>query len=100
MPDQEMQHPATSVLAIWSLVLGILGLALLGPITGIPAVICGHMARSRIRKSNGELTGSGMALAGLITGYIGIAWVGVVVLLIAGLCVAGSCSAPFVYTLF
>jgi hypothetical protein len=58
------------------------------------------MARSRISKSNGELTGSSMALAGLITGYIGIAWVGVVVLLILGLCVAGSCSEPFVYTLF
>ena len=57
-------------LAIASLVLGIAGFVLcLGPITGIPAVICGHMAQSKIRKSGGMLTGDGIALAGLITGY-------------------------------
>ena len=57
-------------LAIASLVLGIAGFVLcLGPIAGIPAVICGHMAQSKIRKSGGALTGDGIALAGLITGY-------------------------------
>ena len=55
----------TSNLAIWSLVLGILGIS-------IPAVICGHLGRSAIRKSNGTLEGKGMALAGLILGYINI----------------------------
>lgn len=62
----------TSAQAIWSLVLGILSFLCFGFFAGIPAVICGHVARSNIRKSQGALTGGGMALAGLILGYIGI----------------------------
>ncbi len=62
-----------SSLAVWSLVLGILSLVCLGLLAGIPAVICGHTAQSRIRKSAGALSGGGLALAGLITGYIGTA---------------------------
>jgi hypothetical protein len=68
--------PKTSTLAIWSLVLGILGvlflLVCIGPLFAIPAVICGHMAYSRIKRSGGVLIGDGLALAGLITGYVSI----------------------------
>jgi hypothetical protein len=39
----------------------------------IPAVICGHLALRRIQRSGGSLGGRGLALAGLITGYVGIA---------------------------
>jgi Domain of unknown function (DUF4190) len=60
--------PKTSGAAIASLVCGILGF-LTGPITGIPALITGHIARKRIRNSGGTLAGSGMALTGLILGY-------------------------------
>jgi competence protein ComGC len=62
----------TSPIAIWSLVLGILGLTCFSFLTGIPAVICGHMAQAKIKRSGGLLDGSGLALAGLITGYISI----------------------------
>jgi len=62
----------TSAHAIWSMVLGLLSFLCFGLFAGIPAVICGHVARSNIRKSQGVLTGGGMALAGLILGYIGI----------------------------
>ena len=69
-------QPKNSALAIWSLVLGIMGLVLLlaciGPLFAIPAVICGHMAYSHIQRSGGALIGQGVALAGLITGYISI----------------------------
>ncbi|HLJ85211.1 MAG TPA: DUF4190 domain-containing protein [Candidatus Angelobacter sp.] len=62
--------------AIPSLVLGIfsviLTFACIGFLFGIPAVILGHMSRSNIRKSLGRLTGAGMALTGLIMGYISI----------------------------
>lgn len=67
-------QPKTSALAIWSLVLGILGLACFTIFTAIPGVICGHKALSKIKKSGGELTGQGLAIAGLVTGYLGIAW--------------------------
>ena len=66
-------RPKTSGLAIWSLVLGILSLTCFYILTAVPAVICGHVAWSRIKRSAGALKGEGLALAGLITGYIGIA---------------------------
>jgi hypothetical protein len=64
-------------LAVWSLVLGILAVVLsvvcIGPLFAIPAVICGHMAYSRIKRSAGALSGEGLALGGLITGYLSFA---------------------------
>ena len=67
------EQPKTSGLAIWSLVLGILSLTCFWLLTAIPAVICGHVAYSRIRRSAGALSGNGLALGGLITGYASIA---------------------------
>lgn len=61
----------TSALAVWSLILGILSLLCFGIFAGIPAIICGHLGRSKIKQSQGALVGGGMALAGLIMGYIG-----------------------------
>ena len=39
----------------------------------IPAIVCGHVAQSRIKQAKGALVGGGMALAGLIMGYMGVA---------------------------
>ena len=60
-----------SGLAISSLVLGIVSVFLC--ITAIPGVICGHLSLLRIRTSNGGLGGKGLALAGLVTGYVALA---------------------------
>lgn len=81
------QVPTPSVLAIISLIAGILGLIFFGSLI---AVICGHIARSNIRESRGTLTGDGMALAGLILGYLGLGLTVLffLVMLIAG--IAGS----------
>ncbi len=48
--------------------------SLVGSLVGIPplGIICGHIAMSQIKKSGGQLGGHGMALAGLILGYIGM----------------------------
>jgi len=62
----------TAGVAIASLVLGILGIVCFGPLGAVPAVICGHVAKSKIRASGGTLQGEGLALAGLILGYLGI----------------------------
>ena len=59
--------------SIWSLVLGILSVTCCSVFTAIPAVICGHIAYSKIKKSAGALTGEGIAIAGFVLGYIGIA---------------------------
>jgi hypothetical protein len=65
-------HPAaaaqTSRLAISSLICGICGF-LAGPLTGIPAIVTGHIARRRILKAGGTIQGRGLASAGLILGY-------------------------------
>jgi hypothetical protein len=76
--------PQQSGLALASMILGICGIAFcLGPLTGIPAVICGHMAQSRIKQSGGTLAGGGMAMAGLITGYISFLMIFVTAMLAA-----------------
>jgi Domain of unknown function (DUF4190) len=64
--------PRTAPAAIWSLILAVLSFTCGWLFTAIPAVICGHIARSKIRKSGGALGGKGIAAAGLILGYIAL----------------------------
>jgi hypothetical protein len=52
------------------MVLGIVWVFWLGSLL---AVIFGHIALSQIKRSMGALTGRGMAIAGLVLGYVGIA---------------------------
>ena len=64
-------QPETDPKAAVSMVLGVLSI-LLSVFAGIPAVIFGHLSRASIRRSTGQLKGDGMALAGLIMGYISL----------------------------
>jgi hypothetical protein len=67
-------HPRTSSLAVVSLIFGVLAYVFLPGIGALVAVICGHSARSEIRRAApGSLEGDGMALAGLILGWIQLA---------------------------
>jgi hypothetical protein len=66
-----MGNERRSGLAVASLVLGLLSFVL-SIFTAIPAVICGHIAKSRIRKNSEEISGRGMATAGLVLGYLHI----------------------------
>jgi hypothetical protein len=72
-PPQTSNQTRTAPVAIWSLVLGILSLTCFWILAAIPAVICGHIAGAKIKRSGGTLAGSGLAVAGLVTGYISIA---------------------------
>jgi hypothetical protein len=62
----------TELLAIFSLVLAILSWFFCLLLGSIPAIVCGHLARSRIRRSNGALQGMNLALAALIIAYLEI----------------------------
>ena len=62
----ESRPVSTSGLAIASLVC-----SLIVPFGCIPAVICGHVALGRIKKEP-ALQGRGLALAGLIIGYVAL----------------------------
>ena len=83
----------TNTMAIVSLVAGIAGYVIPHPfIAGIVAIITGHMARKQIRQT-GE-GGAGLALAGLILGYVHLAlsvlFVIALILLVVGFIAFGA----------
>ncbi|WP_039935374.1 DUF1707 and DUF4190 domain-containing protein [Streptomyces viridochromogenes] len=72
-------RPQTNGKAIAAAVCGLLCVPTMG-VTGLPAVVLGHVARGEIR-SRGEL-GDGLALTGLVLGWLSTAaWALVLVLL-------------------
>jgi hypothetical protein len=96
-PPPGSPYPAqqTSTLALVSLIMGILGLTLLPLLGSVAAVITGPMARKEIQDSAYRLGGEGLASAGTILGWIGIALGGL------GICLTGAIFAiPFCIALF
>jgi len=75
-----MPKRKTPGIAIASLVCGILSWVCLGLLAAIPAVITGHLALGKIKRSAGALAGRGLAIAGLLLGYTSI--VAMIVLLV------------------
>lgn len=72
IPPARVMAPVNSTtngLAVASFVCGLLQMFL--GITTIPAVVLGHMARKQIRESGQR--GDGLAVAGLVLGWLGIA---------------------------
>ena len=86
MSEQNSYQPArTNTLAIVSLVTSIIGISLAG-------IICGHIALGQIKRTGEQ--GYGMALAGVIIGYVGfvvgiIALLGFIVALMSGVFISG-----------
>jgi hypothetical protein len=77
--------PRTPGQAYASLIFGILGLFPLCPIVlSVVALILGFTAKNQIDRSGGQLAGAGIALAGIIIGGIGLAFYGVLVLVVLG----------------
>ena len=89
---QEQQRPqfqpsrGTNGLAITSLILSIASFVALPLIGSIGGVVCGHIARGQLRRSREHEQGDGLALAGVIVGWIGIAfYVGILLLFVVAL---------------
>jgi type IV pilus assembly protein PilA len=70
----------TSGLAIASLICGFL--FFIFP-AAVLAIVFGHISSSQIRKSAGRLKGAGMSLAGMILGYVGIAFIPIILIIAA-----------------
>ena len=72
--SQMAGYAPNSALAIASMVCGIVSILMcyVHAVAAIPAVICGHMALKKIRESEFPMAGRGMAIAGLVTGYLGL----------------------------
>lgn len=83
-------EPETNKLAMWSMIVGIVSLVLgiccgFIALAGIGAIIMGVMARRQIAAAPGAQKGSGMALAGIITGSIALVLLVVgIILLVSG----------------
>jgi hypothetical protein len=56
-------------LAVWSLVLGVVGVVLAGPLAGVPALITGVLARRAV--AEGRADNGGLATAGIVLGAVG-----------------------------
>jgi serine/threonine protein kinase len=72
LPIPEVKTIKTEPLSIWSLVLGILsiiGCSVGGVLLAIPAVLCGHFGIAAIKKHTPR-NGYGLAVAGLVLGYV------------------------------
>jgi hypothetical protein len=78
---------STNGLAIASLVLGILWLYWIGSIL---ALVFGYVATGQIDRSAGRQTGRGMAVAGIVLGWIGVATA--VILVVFAIAFANSSS--------
>jgi hypothetical protein len=80
-PTLQTSTPQTSGKATAALVLGLLSL-IFNCFTALPAMIVGVMAVGEINRSQGRLTGKGMAFAGIIVSAISmLATVGIVILI-------------------
>ncbi len=101
-PGPHQQRPPAPAAAVWSLVLGLLSVLCLGAFSGIPAIYLGYRVRALIRSNPAGASGDGMAVAGIVLGYVGT---GVMVLAFvffaAVLVIPGLSSlSPFLSSLF
>ena len=75
MPPGMPVYRRNSTLAIVSLICGVATWFFIPVIGALVAVITGHLAKKEIRESNGALSGDGMAITGLVLGYIQLGFV-------------------------
>ena len=74
-----------------SLIFGVLSWCILPVIGALIAIVTGHMARSEIKRSQGALDGDGLAVAGMVLGYVHLALI--VLLVIAAFLFFGGILA-------
>lgn len=90
------QHPQATL----ALILGILGTVLgftcvVGGLVGIGGIVVGRRVRNEINAEPGRYTGRSQAVAGIVTGIVGVSIFALVTVLIVLAVVAGISSANF-----
>src|SRR3954471_16937439 len=83
------QSPRTPGSATAALILGICALVICPLICGPLAIVYGNKAKSEINSSNGRLGGAGLATAGIVLGWIGVAFAVIGILFVIA-AIAGS----------
>lgn len=77
-PGGALPGTQANSLAVWSLALALLGWFCFGLLTSIPAIVVG--ARAKRAAAEGRANNQGMATAGVVLGWIGTIWNGLVLL--------------------
>ena len=85
--------PKTNGLAVASMVLGIVWVYGIGSIL---ALVFGYQAKKQIDESGGRESGRGMAIAGIVLGWVGVA--GLILLILFGLAFATGSTQCLRYT--
>jgi hypothetical protein len=86
LPESTPPALPTSMLAVVSLISGIIGIMFLPAIGGIVAIVTGNMARKETRSYPPTHSGDGMATAGMVLGWLSfLIWIIVCCLIISGL---------------
>jgi hypothetical protein len=86
MPAVPAPVPTTNGLAVASMVLGIVWVYWIGSIL---AIIFGYQAKKQIDASGGRESGRGMAVAGIVLGWVGVG--GLILFIVIGLAVRVQC---------
>jgi Domain of unknown function (DUF4190) len=85
-PGQGWQQPGggteTNARATASLVFGVLGLIVCPLLLSVIAIVLGYQARRQIDASNGRQRNRGAATAGIVTGWVGLAFGVLLIILI------------------
>ncbi len=84
------QSKENNSLALVSMITGIASWVILPLVGAIAAIICGHMAKSQIKRERNRYDGDGMATAGLITGYLNV----VAVVALVGISIMAAVAMP------
>lgn len=72
VPGAVDQKPASDAVSVCALVFGILGIFTCIPFLSVAGIICGHIGRNRAKLETGPSSNGGLALGGMITGYVGL----------------------------
>jgi hypothetical protein len=86
-------YPKSSGMAVAAMICGIAGFVTCGTVA-IVGIILGHIARGQIRREPERYEGDGMALAGLVLGYICVAMMAVLFIVYVLFIVAAISAAP------
>ena len=99
MPREEIaqtQHPQATLALILGLLGTVLGLScIVGGLVGIGGIVVGRRVRNEIDAEPGRFTGRSQAVAGIVTGIVGVSIFALVTVLIVLAVVAGISNADF-----
>ena len=91
-----VSHPQSTTAMIFGILGIVFGLSCgIGGLLGIPGIVQGRRARNEIDAQPGRYTGRSQAVAGIVTGTIGVVIAALVVVAIVAVVVGGVATGEF-----